>query len=182
MKLSEFKTVIENLHEKQMITENLYRFILEDENFCEYMCERLSHCFYDEDEPATISDAFDDILKDIFPQNVYPKQKFVSVLAEVEKLVRLDNKIDDAIREADFRSVSTDFMKTNFSAGVSLIVDTLNIMFFDAYTDIEYFCWEVNFGKDFRGGCTYNDLHISFENATELFDLMAYERWRENDI
>lgn len=100
------------------------------------------------------------------------KEQFVAAIDALEKQYRHDEKCSDAIRicfaDAVLCTYNNDYV-TN--ALVAVLQDAMN----DAHKHswIEYYLYELNFGKDWKKGkVTFDGVDFPLSNAGELWDIL----------
>lgn len=176
------KSIANTLRVKNKISHNTWEYITTNEFFCDYLMSFVS-CDIEIMNETDVLTALDLFFHNIFPANVYSKDKFISILNDIEKLVRLDEATRKLFRASDFDNIEADFMKPSYSASVGLITNMLSTMYFDKENNhIDYYCWETDFGKkDLRMWDNSTNAEFLFTNAEEVFDLIAIGYFLEKE-
>ena len=113
------------------------------------------------------------------PKNIINKKEFVDIVNELKSMEELNDEIDDLIREQRKKTKYFDLDVINYETNSAspLILKLLDKMFYqnEKFSDISYFIYEINFGKNFKiGDVTDNDIPIDFSNAEELYDYLMF--------
>ena len=100
------------------------------------------------------------------------KKEFCRILGKVEKAWRTDLQIADLAR-----NIGSDFLGSDMSYLACEVCDLLKIAMNNDCEDIEYFCFELEFGKKWKPGMIEdedgNDIDLS--SAEKLFDFLEGE-------
>lgn len=103
------------------------------------------------------------------------KEDFVETINKLQECWDRENKIHDALEACDiyFEDNSADYL---YSTTIHLLELLTNDPANDIYgSDISYFCWELNFGREYKPGMiTDNEgKDIDFSSAEKLYDYLA---------
>lgn len=103
------------------------------------------------------------------------KEDFVETINKLQECWDRENKIHDALEVCDiyFEDNSADYL---YSTTIHLLELLTNDPANDIYgSDISYFCWELNFGREYKPGMiTDNEgKDIDFSSAEKLYDYLA---------
>lgn len=113
------------------------------------------------------------------PKNVYTKEQFVEAIKQIEYCRHF---------EEDLYKVFSKYMcdEPSFVTVETALIDALNVMFNqkdDKYgTDIEYFIYEIDFGRDFKmGDYTCNGENIDLSTPEKLYDWLIKNGFEEGE-
>lgn len=110
-----------------------------------------------------------------YSEPLISKEKFVSIIDTIRYREELASKIDDVCIE--YRALLKDDLPYSGNiiiGGADEIIELLGIIMKDEGDNIGYFCWELNFGKDYEPGCiTHNDKEIDISTAEKLYDYLV---------
>ena len=107
--------------------------------------------------------------------NVLSKSEFVDVIETIQKTYDFENKVYDVFANNDQEAPS-------FPSNIGTVIDILNRMFeleiTDYYgSDIDYFCYELNFGRDYEPGCAETDGEdVDLSTAEKLYDYITRDK------
>jgi len=102
------------------------------------------------------------------------KQTFIQAIESIDKLHKKNIEFAEKISKCFPNSRSADFISDNDFVTNSLIT-VLQELFNDknAHSWIEYFCWELDFGREnWRLKANDNGKEIPLSNAGQLFDYL----------
>lgn len=114
------------------------------------------------------------------PENILSKEEFVEVIAQIQHCKDFENSVYKVFDKYMCESPS-------FLSCEDALIDTLNKMFNQSDdccygSDIEYFIYEINFGKDYTPGClTCNDEDIDISTPEKLYDWLIRSGYKENN-
>lgn len=111
------------------------------------------------------------------------KEQFVNIMDRLKGIKDLQDNIDKLIHES-YESHMNDFMDSYgfMFCCEDIIVDLLSDMFQDAYEDISYFMYELDYGRDYEDGCiTDNDGNVLdyCSSADKLYDYLIEQMKNE---
>lgn len=116
--------------------------------------------------------------------NMLTKEEFVKILNRMREVNDLENKIDDLITKSR-EAMMNDFINgygfmVNFE---DIIVDLLEKLMQDAYGDISYFMYELDYGRSYtEGDITDKDGNIvDFSTAEKLYDYLIEQMENNNE-
>jgi|WetSurMetagenome_2_1015567.scaffolds.fasta_scaffold178578_2 hypothetical protein len=103
------------------------------------------------------------------------KENFVKYINELERLIDIETKISEASKGLSVFSIA-------FCEHKELIINLLTDCFDDEYKWIEFFIYDLKFGKKYKDGIIIdkNNKNISMKNAGELYDYIVSKEWIEN--
>lgn len=102
------------------------------------------------------------------------KKTFCRTMKKIEDIWHIERQIDGILgaygktyhEDITFGGVCTSL--------ITDIIDLLSEILHDKYEDINYFCWELDFGKKWKPGCIKdekgNDINLS--TAEKLYDYL----------
>lgn len=102
------------------------------------------------------------------------KELFVNTINEMEKLCKEQELFNDVLKKID-----NDFGGCLIhNKTITLLEDLLKKIVNDESDYIDYYIWELDFGKKYKDGIiTYNDgTIIKLSNPEELYDLIMSEQ------
>lgn len=100
--------------------------------------------------------------------SVFNKEEFVKIIDELQQAWDFGNRINDVL--SDYPDCGYVFPPD----GIDAAIQTLMKMYDDPY-DIEYFCYELDFGRDWKPGmCKDKDGNdVCFATAADLYDVIT---------
>lgn len=105
--------------------------------------------------------------------NILSREQFIKAIDSIKKAIEIEEKLNNLIKEYCIDG----FVFFNEDENEQLI-NTLEVMFeceVDDYTgtDISYFCYELDFGKEWKPGViTCNGEDINLSDAGHLYDYL----------
>ena len=179
------------LFENNEITRNALTFIAYSKNFYEKIVPLLSNT--EALTEKTLLSAINQILtpnKD----NVYSKNEFCSIMNEIKKLQDFDDQINSIYRTMNntLKCYEFDFHHSNISMPTDFTLKVLCKMFNDNddkfygfESEIGYFVFERDWGRDTKLGDVYYDLkdengisykvNIDFSSLENLYDYLIFK-------
>ena len=110
-----------------------------------------------------------------YSEPLISKQTFVKIMNTMRDREDLVVKLNDVIREYK-TTLNEDFLDGNalVIGGEEEILELLEILMKDSCSDISYFMWEIDFGRDYEPGCfTDNGQNIDISTAEKLYDYLV---------
>ena len=106
------------------------------------------------------------------------KEKFVKILAELEAGEDLQRKVANAVRQYN-SLIKCDYPEP-FGLVIShsfAVIDLLAEIMSDDAGDIEYFCYDLEFGRKYTQGCITepDGTEIDFSSSEKLYDYLTRE-------
>lgn len=104
------------------------------------------------------------------------KELFVETINQIQKQMEHDQKCHDA-----FQIILPDDYVSGYDNNhlLSQLIKFLKIGCVDNTSDstIEYFIWDLDFGKEYKGGCIIDKLgnNIDISTAEKLYDYLYFE-------
>ena len=113
--------------------------------------------------------------------NIFTREEFIKVIEKIEKINRFDSELYKL-----FYVFGEDATSPMYPSLENELINTLNKMFMlepnDYLTDIEYFCYDLDFGKDWESGmyvCDGEDIDLS--DAGKLYDWITRDLVKEEE-
>lgn len=96
------------------------------------------------------------------------KEKFVNYLKDVENEIRFEEELHSFYYS---HNASEPY---DTPQCMDTVVDILDDIFSPEDRDVSYFCFELDFGKDFKDGCVVdNGVNVDFSSAEALYDYLV---------
>ena len=106
------------------------------------------------------------------------KTEFCKILKNVETASRFEDNISKLVRNFN-HSIKSEVDWYGF--GTILADDVINLLseiMHDSSQDISYFCWELDFGRDWKHGMITDEdgNDVDFSSAEKLYDFLIRGR------
>lgn len=110
---------------------------------------------------------------EILNSAILSKEKFVSIIKELEELHNIEDSINNLTMNCS-NDILRDFGHFNYiTANEHIIIDLLCTIF-NNYDIIDWWIYELNFGKDFKDGyLSENNINIDVSTAELLYDYLV---------
>lgn len=100
---------------------------------------------------------------------------FIKTICQIEKLNEKSEKFNDILKSID-PEFGGGYI---FNESISILINLLKVLVDDKYDNIDYYIWELNFGKDYKDGMITdaNDPNKIYKlsTASELYDFIMEE-------
>lgn len=102
---------------------------------------------------------------------ILTKTEFCKVMSEFKKAREAEKRVDQIAKD-----MGSDFLQIDLTYLGGPLTTVLDKMFDSDDHDVEYFCWELDFGDDYHpGDVTDKDGNeIDFSTAEKLYDYLVY--------
>lgn len=98
------------------------------------------------------------------------KELFIKTINSIEQLVVEQDAVNDILHTVD----------PEFGGGyiynkpIQILSDLIKTLIGDTYDNIDYYMWELNFGKDYTDGCITDehDNPIKLQTPEDLYNLI----------
>ena len=106
------------------------------------------------------------------------KEKFCEILKKIDDTWELESKIYGLVWNYDNKYKEDINMSGMFVPLASEVVGLLAEIMQDECEDISYFCYELDFGRDWKPGMVVdkNGRDINFSTAENLYDYLEEQR------
>lgn len=102
------------------------------------------------------------------------KDLFIKTIKNIQQLVEEQDNFNNILHQID----------PEFGGGyiynkpIQILIDLLKILIDDKYDNINYYMWELNFGKDYTDGCITdaNDNIIKLQTPEDLYNLIMSDK------
>ena len=103
------------------------------------------------------------------------KELFIKTIHQIEELNKESEQFNNMIRTID-PEFGGGYIHTK---SITILVDLLKILVNDKYDNIDYYMWDLNFGKDYQDGMITDaenpDKIYRLSNPSELYDFIMEE-------
>lgn len=103
-------------------------------------------------------------------KNILSKKQFVEILKTIQEDLEYSDRINNSL--SDLLDDGGGFVKNE---SLNMLIKILCYLFDDSgpESDIDYFIWELDFGKKYYDGCFgYKDKNIDISSSEKLFDYL----------
>lgn len=102
---------------------------------------------------------------------ILTKTEFCKVMSEFKKAREAERRVDQIARD-----MGSDFLQIDLTYLGGPLTTVLDKMFDSDDHDVEYFCWELDFGDDYQPGDVKDrdGNEIDFSTAEKLYDYLVY--------
>lgn len=106
------------------------------------------------------------------------KKRFCEILEKIEDTQDLSDAMHDLTWNYGMKHHTDVSFEGVCDPMVSDVIELLEEIMHDTDEDISYFCWELNFGHDWREGSitTQDGRSIDFSTAEKLYDYLEEQR------
>lgn len=107
------------------------------------------------------------------------KEKFIRYINAIKDIYDYKDNIYELTRKYDYLDSAVDFPTLEYE-----LCDLLDEVMSPISRDVSYFCYEIDFGREYEEGCVSDDEgNIDFSTAEKLYDyLTSYKSKKSNGL